>query len=139
MTNFDKHMQVCGAAFMPVADALISCNHAKAGASIRVEGSWTELPVATAEFSEEQGERGLITQKFEAAMSEAKNDTWNNLLGMMNTYGLLRIDYTNGERRVVGDDQWPVKLSVSKDGDPLKVKLSFKRVTCSHSRLLASL
>ena len=139
MNNFDRHMQVCGAAFMPVEDAVISCDHAKAGASIRVEGSWTELPVTKAEFSEEQGNRGVITQKFEGTITKAKNDMLINLLGVMNRYGVLRIDYTNGEQRVVGDDQWPVMLSVSKEGDPLKVKLSFKRVTFTHSRLLASL
>lgn len=139
MTNFDRHMQVCGAAFMTLEDAVISCDLAKAGASIRVEGSWTELPVTKAEFSEEIGVRGLITQKFEGTITKSKNDMLINLLGVMNRYGVLRVDYTNGERRVVGDDQWPVMLSVSKEGDPLKVKLSFKRVTFTHSRLLASL
>lgn len=132
-------MQVCGAAFIPVEDAVISCDQAKAGASIRVEGSWTELPVTKAEFSEDIGVRGLITQKFEGSITKAKNDMLINLLSVMNRFGVLRIDYTNGERRVVGDDQWPVMLSVSKEGDPLKVKLSFKRVTFTHSRLLASL
>ena len=139
MSNFDKHMQICGAAFIPVDDAVISCNHASAGAAIRVMRNWTVLPVTKAEFSEEEGDRGLITQKFEATMTEAKNDRLNNLLGVLNAYGLLRIDYTNGERRVVGDDQRPVMLSVSKEGDPLIVKLSLKRVSCSRARLLASL
>lgn len=101
--------------------------------------NWTVLPVTKAEFSEEEGDRGLITQKFEGTMTEAKIDTLNNLLDVLNAYGLLRIDYTNGERRVVGDDQRPVMLSVSKEGDPLVVKLSLKRVSCSRARLLASL
>lgn len=139
MSNFDKHKQVCGAAFIQVNHAVISCNHADAGATIRVVGSWMELHLNKAQFTEEQGERGLITQKFEGTMTEAIKETVNILVHMINEYGLLRIDYTNGERWVVGDDQSPVMLGVSIDGDPQQVKLSLKRVSCSRARLLASL
>lgn len=139
MSNYDSHMQVCGAAFIPTSDALVTCDPAAADSAIQVVGTWRELPLTKAEFSEEESENGLMTQKFEGSMTVAENGVLTNLRNLCTNYGLLRIDYTNGERRVVGDDEWPVMLQVTREGDPVKVKLSLKRVTCTRSRLLASL
>lgn len=139
LEQYDKHMQVCGAAFITMGDAVTVTSFDGCERSIQVDGSWEILPVKDAEFSEEQSKEGVYSQKFSARLADCSHLMEVKMGLLLRKKGLLRLDYTNGERIVVGDEEFPVLVSIKKEGSPLKLTLSMKRSSSSPSRQLQSL
>lgn len=139
MEQNNKRMQVCGAAFIRLDDAKLVTSFDESNRTIQVDGEWSELHVKDAEFSEEFKAEGLYSQKFSARLANSSRSMALKVDILLRRKGLLRIDYTNGESIVVGDEEFPVLVNMTREGSPQQLSLSIKRNTSFPSRLLQSL
>lgn len=139
MEQNNKRMQICSAAFIRLDDAKLVTSFDESKRTIQVDGEWSELPVKDAEFSEEFKDEGLYSQKFSARLANSSRSMALKVGILLRRKGLLRIDYTNGESIVVGDEEFPVLVNMTREGSPQQLSLSIKRNASFPSRLLQSL
>ncbi len=130
-----KHAQICRVAFIPIAASTVI--NLPGATHIQVSGTWIELPNCSAEFSETNEPGKLIEQQFKGKVTDMEltklTDIYNRLLW---ADILLRLTYTNGDVKVVGTDQFPVRMTVAIDGEPAGINLSFKRTSPEKAKFL---
>lgn len=136
-TNRDKIAQVYRIYWLPVSQAEIE--NYPGDRYIYVSGDWFPIPFTPVEFKEEQAGGGkLVTQEMSCTITGLNEEFEERILKMISEYGLLRLDFTNEEVRVVGTEQVPVKLSLERGRFPTTYTLSFKRSSPEFSKILKS-
>lgn len=132
----DKRAQICALYFISTADAMIE-NYPGVN-YIRIHGTWTNIPVSSGEYKEKESPEESIEQEFKAVVTDTGADRLARLKELIMPNGLIRMKLTNGDDRVVGTDQFPVRITLEYSGSPAKLTLSFKRNSPEVSKLFKS-
>lgn len=121
----NKRAQLCSLYFLPVTAAVID-NYPGAN-YIRIKGDWTKISIASGEFKEKHLPGDIIEQELKAVVPDTGVSHLNKMERLFINDGLIRIRMTNGDDKVVGTDQFPVRVTLENSGSPAKLTLSFKR------------
>lgn len=120
-----KHSSICGISVLPLSGAVVSNSPGDDRISIR--GNWQQVAASEIEFSEKESDSSPF---FESQLKFRVTDTSPSseaaLRDLSNRYVLLRLHYTDGAVRVLGTDQFPVELTLSREGIPSYFSLSYK-------------
>ncbi|KAA6349005.1 hypothetical protein EZS27_003605 [termite gut metagenome] len=131
----DKHAQICSLLFFPLSG--VTAETTPGTPYIRITGTGEKIDFATAEFSETAEENGQpIEQDFKATVTNTGTDVYIRLQNLLATYGLLRIDYTNQTRHIIGTPDAPVFISLKQSGTVATLTLSFIRTSPEFSKIL---
>ena len=136
MSNHTKRNQICGLLFIPLAEAEIS--NLPGSDSINVSGALTEIPIASGEFTEEQTNGSPAKQTLSANVTDTGQDTSSKLRQLFSQEGILVIQLTSGEQKVVGTDEFPVLVTMTQSGSPAAYQLTFDRESPEPAKFLQS-
>lgn len=125
MNRNDKRAAICRMSFLPIGQATVE--NFPGTDTIRVRGTFTNIPVSSGEFIETEEPGNPVEQELEATVTDTSADHLTNLRHLFAQYGLVLLDLTNGESRVVGTEEFPVLVSTELSGTPAALTLSFKR------------
>ena len=133
----DKRSQIFELCFLPINHAEImnrpGCN------SIQVIGQWTNVRVSSGEWKETMERSGKpVEQELKAIVTDSSADKENQLHELFSQDGLLLLKLTNGEMKVIGSDEFPVRVFIERDGNPAKISLSLKRSSPEPAKILTS-
>lgn len=137
MSRKNKHDQICAMHYLSFENAEIE--NYPGSSTIKVSGDWINLHVSTVEFSEEQERIGMsFTQELKATVTDTSQSNFENIASTTLNYGIIRLDYTSGESRILGTDNMPILLSYREDGSPAVITLSYKGDSPERSKFLQS-
>ena len=122
--------------FIPLAEAEIF--NLPGSDSINVSGALTEIPIASGEFTEEQTNGSPAKQTLSANVTDTGQDTSSNLRQLFSQEGILVIQLTSGEQKVVGTDEFPVLVTMTQSGSPAAYQLTFDRESPEPAKFLQS-
>ena len=136
-SNKDKIAQICAMGWIYISDADIE-DH-PGSTFIYVSGEWEAIPFSKAEFKEEiPGSGRIIKQELSATITGLNQAQEASLRKMVAGHGLIRLDYTNGDSKVIGSEQVPIKISLEINGSPSTYSLSVKRSSPEPSKFFKS-
>lgn len=136
-TNNDKVAQICALYWMYIRNATII--NQPGSIEISVSGKWENIPFNKASLKEEQTASGsLVTQEFNASISGLSQSAETTLHAMNGELGIIRIDYTNGDKKIVGTNDIPIILTLECNASTHKYSMSFKRNSPEFSKYLKS-
>lgn len=137
MNQDDRRSQVCGMCFLPIADA--SVGNFPGADFIRVRGDWEVIGISSGEFKESCDTfGGVVKQELKAVVTDTGKANMGRIQELVRQEGLVLLDLSNGDCKVVGTDQFPVSFSTEYAGSPLKLTLSFKRDSAEFAKNLKS-
>ena len=125
MNRNDKRASVCGLEFLPIGQAIVE--DLPGNPHIKVTGSFTRIPIASGEFRESEEPGNPIEQELEAVVTGTSTEILATYRNLFVNYGLVRLTMTNGDRKVIGNNEFPVLVSTNLGGSPQQLTLSFKR------------
>lgn len=100
----DKRAQISAMFYLSIDDADI--DDCLGVSSISVSGNWIDFNISKCELKETRSASGeLIQQELSATCTDSSEAHEALIREQCSGYGLLRIDYSNGERKVVGTDK----------------------------------
>lgn len=136
MSTYNKHSQIFGIGFIPVANAVIrdfpGCN------IIQVSGEWVEIPIMEGEFKEKMNTGNLIEQELKVSVADTGTDSADLLRNLFSQEGLVKMKFTNGLERVAGTNEFPLLVAIEEAGSPAVFNLSFNRNSPEPSKILKS-
>lgn len=137
MSIEDKRAQVCGIAFIPLPHADVRT--VPGSDKIQVQGVWISISASSCEWKENQELTGNpIEQELKATVTDTSSSQ-ESLIRQLLSYDVLTLlEFTNGEEKVVGTNEFPVRLTMERSGSPGKIILSFKRSSPEPAKILAS-
>ena len=104
-----------------------------------MHGTWVSINVSSGEWKESREEVGKpAEQELKATVTDTSSSMESQLRTLFSVDGLLLIGLTNGEKKVIGTDEFPVHVSMERGGDPAKLTLSFKRSSPEPAKVLES-
>lgn len=120
-----KRSSICRVFIMALSEATVT--NVPGVERIQISGVWNKMDFSSADFSEQFTSDSYsyevnLTIDFSDSSAEMKNE----LMKWIGMYVLVRLDYTDGASRVVGTDHFPVVLSMSGDGSPHSLRLTYK-------------
>lgn len=137
MSIEDKRAQVCGIAFIPLLNAEVK--NVPGSNLIYVRGAWVSIGASSCEWQESQAQAGSpVEQELKATVTNTSSSQEKLLRELLSYDVLTLLEFTNGEEKVVGTDEFPVRLSIERNGNPGKITLSFKRSSPEPAKILAS-
>lgn len=137
MSIEDKRAQVCGIAFIPLLNAEVKT--LPGNYLIHVRGAWISISASSCEWQENQSQVGSpVEQELKATVTDTSSSQEKLLRELASLDVLTLLEFTNGEEKVVGTDEFPVRLSIERNGNPGKIILSFKRSSPEPAKILAS-
>lgn len=136
MRNHTKRNQICGLKFIPLAEAEIF--NLPGSDSIKVTGNMEEIPIASGEFTEEVTDGSPTKQTLSANITDTGQVTYANFRKLFNQEGILVIQLTSGEKKVVGTDEFPVLVTTTLSGSPAAYQLTFDRESPEPAKFLQS-
>lgn len=137
MSRNNKHAQISAMHLLRVEDAEVE-NH-PGNDIIRISGEWHNTNISSIEFSEDDSRPGMpVAVELSAEITDTSNDSRLLYRGYAITPLLIRLDYTNGESRVIGTDTAPIYLGISVKGSPAVINVYYKGVSPESSKLLQS-
>lgn len=126
MNTNSKRSQVCGLSFLSVAAATVV--NVPGQKNIQVSGSWIKIDISSGEWKETVEYVGQpVAQELKATVTNTSVEYESSLRNLFSGTGLLLLQFSNTEKRVVGTDEFPVTVTVERSGDPGKIYLSCKR------------
>ena len=136
MNRNDKRAAVCSLAFLPISQATVRNYPGSPG--IEVQGTFTPVPISSGEYRE-TGEAGYpVEQELESVVTDTSSARLNEIRTLFAEAGLVLLDFTNGERRVVGSDEFPVQVNTELSGTPATLSLTFKRDSPEPAKVYSS-
>ena len=136
MSNHTKRNQICGLKFIPLAEAEIF--NLPGSDSIQVSGTMEEISIASGEFTEEITDGSPAKQTLSANVTDTGQVTYANFRKLFNQEGILVIQLTSGETKVVGTDEFPVLVTMTQSGSPAAYQLTFDRESPEPAKFLQS-
>lgn len=124
MGRNDKCISICRLEFIPTGQANV--RNQPGDFTIEVRGEFTEIPIASGEFTE-TNEQGHVEQKLQAVVTDTSYVTLTFLRKLFAQDGLLLLTGINGERKLMGTDQFPVHVNYELGGSPATLTLSVAR------------
>lgn len=79
-----------------------------------------------------------MKQELKAVVTDTGKANMGRIQELVRQEGLVLLDLSNGDYKVVGTDQFPVSFSTEYAGSPLKLTLSFKRDSAEFAKNLKS-
>ena len=132
MSVENKRSQFCAMSFLPLPDAEV--RNVPGSDKLQVHGTWV-----SGEWKESREEVGKpAEQELKATVTDTSSSMESQLRTLFSVDGLLLIGLTNGEKKVIGTDEFPVHVSMERSGDPAKLTLSFKRSSPEPAKVLES-
>lgn len=137
MSQEDKRLQIYGMRYLPISNAQVE--NMPGSHYIRVHGDWIDLGISSGEFKEQQEEPGsIVVQELKAIITDTGQSNAISILDLISSEGLVLIEMTNGDKKVIGTDHFPVLISSEHSGSSLKQSLSFKRNSPEPAKILKS-
>ena len=136
MSVEDKRSQLCAMSFLPLSDAEV--RNLPGSDKLQVHGTWVNIDISSGEWKENREEVGKpVEQELKATVTDTSSME-TGLRTLFSADGLLMVGLTNGEKKVIGTDEFPVHVSMERSGDPAKLTLSFKRSSPEPAKILES-
>lgn len=106
---------------------------------VQVTASWEELMFIDAELKEEEPIKGeMINQELTIRMLGKSREIDTELNNIISKPSVFRLQYSNGENRIVGTTENPVVLSHDTSGILAGTNLISKRTSAEKSKILQS-
>lgn len=120
-----KRAAICGVSFIALSESTVT--NVPGVSQIKVSGIWEKMKFSTADFSEQlSSDTTNYEVNLTITFSDSSQENQREVIAWTGIYILVRLDYTDGTSRVVGTDQFPVVLSMSGDGSPHSLRLTYK-------------
>lgn len=133
----NKRAQLFEVSFLQVSNALV-LNYPGSD-SIRINGEWIDFGISSGEWKETIETVGTpVMQELKATIPDTSSTNENFIRNLLSTEGLVLLHLTNGEKRVVGSNDFPVSISLEKSGNPSRLTLSLKRSSPEPTKILKS-
>lgn len=130
-----RRSSICRVSLITLAES--SVTNIPGDPFIKVTGNWDELDYSNAEFSEQLSSDGSFYDiSLSISFSDSSPDKKRELLAWVGIYIIARLDYTDGTSRVIGTDQFPVVMSLSGEGSPHTLRMSYKGQQPESSKFL---
>lgn len=130
-----KRAAICGVSFIALSESTVT--NVPGVPQIKVSGIWDKMKFSSAEFSEQLSSDGTNYEvNLTISFSDSSQENQREIMAWIGIYLLVRLDYTDGNSRVVGTDQFPVVLSLSGDGSPHALRLTYKGQQPESSKFL---
>lgn len=136
MSNHTKRNQMCGLKFIPLSEAEI-VNYPGSD-TIKVTGNMTEIHISSGEFTEEVIDGSPAKQTLSANVTNTGQVTYANFRQLFNQEGILIIQLTSGDTKVIGTDEFPVLVTLTLSGSPAVYELAFDRESPEPAKFLQS-
>lgn len=136
MSVENKRVQICGMQFLPISNARII--NLPGALEMKVSGEFVRIPIASGEFKEKSESGAPVEQELKATVTDTGEDNVCKLRAIFAEEGIVLLDLTNGEKRVIGTEQFPVLLTMETSGSPAKISLSFKRDSPEPAKIFTS-
>lgn len=137
MSVEDKRSQLYAMAFLPLPDAEV--RNLPGSDKVQVHGTWVNIDISSGEWKEIREEVGKpVEQELKATVTDTSSSMESQLRTLFSIDGLVLISLTNGEKKVIGTDEFPARVSMERSGDPAKLTLSFKRSSPEPAKVLES-
>lgn len=137
MKKEDKRAQIHAVYFLPINDADI--DDYIGYPSIAISGKWLDIGISRSEFKETQQVNGVMTQQeLNIVISDSSEEKEISLRELIMSEVIIRLDYTNGIRKIVGTNRCPVILSIERSGSPSFITISTKRSSPEPAKILRS-
>ena len=135
MSVENKRSQFCAMSFLPLPDAEV--RNVPGSDKLQVHGTWVSINVSSGEWKESREEVGKpAEQELKATVTDTSSSMESQLRTLFSVDGLIGL--TNGEKKVIGTDEFPVHVSMERSGEPAKLTLSFKRSSPEPAKVLES-
>ncbi len=137
MNAENKRAQISAVYILQIDDAEI--DNYIGHPSISVSGAWLDIGMSKVDFKETQPGNGMMTQQELAiTVSDSSDEKETTLRQLIESEVIIRLDYTNGVRKIIGTNRCPVSLSLERSGSPSAITVSVKRSSPEPSKLLRS-
>lgn len=137
MSVENKRSQICGMSFLPLPDAEVI--NVPGSDKLQVHGTWMTVDISSGEWKESQEQVGKpIEQELKATVTDTSSVMESQLRTLFSVDGLVLINLTNGDKKVIGTGDFPVQMSMERSGDPGTLTLSFKRSSPEAAKNLTS-
>lgn len=144
MQNYhDPHAEIIEVGFAPVEVVNIVSQIGSDEIDIAVQGSQLfpmfEYP-SSATFSEKKAASGdYVNQELDVVFTNSAADFVSSMRQWIDKDCLVLLRYTNGEVRVAGTSEAPVRCEIEESGKPRTLKVAFKRKSPEFTKVLKSL
>lgn len=101
-----------------------------------IRAEWIKLPVTTPLFSESDYTGSLCQQTFEAIITTFSQNQEKQLKLFCSKPLLLKIDYSNGESKLIGTPNVPVYLTLTSGNEYHQYIIKFKRTSPDLSKFI---
>ena len=132
----NKRAQICKMSFISI-DAAEIINY-PGDIFIKVKGEWSVIPISSGQFKEEYSPEAITEQELKVVVTDTGIDVSKKLRKMFSSYGLILLEFTNGDSKVVGTEDFPVVVILQESGSPAVFNLSFKRRSHEPAKYLKS-
>lgn len=106
--------------------------------TIEVRGVFTKVPISSGEWGETEEAGYPVEQELEAVVTDTGSVRLAEIRTLFAEAGLLLLDFTNGDRRVAGTDEFPVQVNTQLGGSHASLTLSFKRDSPEPAKVYSS-
>lgn len=131
-----KISQIFSVYYMLVHDAIIS--ETIGVNSIKISGTWKKIPMSSAELKESSLNGDMSSQEISIKVTDSSSSSETIINDIAQKLIILKLDYTDGVSKIIGNENHPVVLTKSKEGSPQYFLLSMKRDTPEISKLLTT-
>lgn len=136
-SNQDLRSSICKIHYSPASEC--SVIDVPGQNWVQVIASWEQLDYLSAELKEEEPIKGeMINQEINIRILGKSAEIDKQLNDIVSKPVILKLDYTNGENRVVGNTENPVILSQENSGVLPGTNLRSKRTSAEKSKILQS-
>ncbi|MDR1436793.1 MAG: hypothetical protein LBI65_01610 [Candidatus Symbiothrix sp.] len=134
--NSDKRSAVCRIYYIERSKATV---YDYPGNVISVTGSWNEIRFSAVTFEEKEEINGdMVTQELHIKISGSQKATGQTIRAVCGREIFVRLQYSNGEDKIIGTDDNPVLFSHSSGDSPVAQSLYFKRNSAEKAKHLQS-
>lgn len=144
MQNYqDPHAEIIEVGFAPVEVVNIISQIGSDEIDIAVQGAQLfpmfEYP-SSASFSEKKAASGdYVDQEMEVVFTDSAADFVGSMRQWIDKDCLVLVRYTNGQVKVAGTEDAPVRCEIEESGKPRTLKVAFKRKSPEFAKVLKSL
>ena len=136
MNRNDKRAALCGLSFLPLSRAAV--RNRPGSPTIEVRGVFTKVPISSGEWGETEEAGYPVEQELEAMVTDTGSVRLAEIRTLFAEAGLLLLDFTNGDRRAAGTDEFPVQVNTQLGGSHASLTLSFKRDSPEPAKVYSS-
>lgn len=130
-----KRAAICGVSFIALSESTVT--NVPGVSQIKVSGIWKQIKFSSADFSEQLSSDATNYEvNLTISFSDSSQENQKEVMEWTGIYILVRLDYTDGNSRVVGSDQFPVVLCLSGEGSPHAIRLTYKGQQPESSKFL---